>query len=189
MSATLWGGVVISSGLQMTPDAATTIWRGAPKQPLATRRPSDDRERARLAHEASFSERRASNLAKRKDAEHESAAELLADWRSAERDSAAAHEAASVAARAVTAAAAAEEAATEAEAAALEATDAAARAKEAAERAKAATSQAAEAAQLAASTTEDDQARADQTVEDADRAEREARDRFHSAQDDGFPKE
>ena len=127
-------------------------------------------------------------MAKGRDAKHGSAAELLADWRSAERDSLAAHEAASVAARAVTAAAAAEEAAVEAESAAREATDAAARAKEAAERAKAAASLAAEAAQVAASTTEDDQARADVTVLETDRAEGEARDRFLEAQEGGFPK-
>ena len=123
------------------------------------------------------------------NAEHGSASELLADWRSAERDSWAAHEAASVAARAVTAAAAAEEAAVEAESAAREATEAAARAKDAAERAKTAASQAADAAQLAATTTEDDQARAKQTVLEADRAEEEARYRFHMAQDGGCPKD
>lgn len=128
-------------------------------------------------------------MAERGDAERGSASELLADWRSAERDSVAAHEAASVAARAVTAAAAAEEAAVEAESAAREATEAAARAKEAAERAKTAASQAAEAAQFAATTTEDDQARAEQTVLDADRAEAVARDRFHVAQEEGFPKD
>ena len=128
-------------------------------------------------------------MTKGRDSEHSSASELLADWRSAERDSAAAHDAASVAARAVTAAAMAEEAAVMAETAALEATDAAARAKEAAERAKNAASQAAAAAQLAANTTEDDQARADQTVLDADQAEAHARNRFHAAQEGGFPKD
>ena len=45
------------------------------------------------------------------DGEHSSAEELLADWRAAERDSVAAHNAASVAARAVTAAATAKDAA------------------------------------------------------------------------------
>jgi hypothetical protein len=45
------------------------------------------------------------------------------------------------------------------------------------------------AAQQAADTTENDQARADQTVLDADQAETEARDRFHAAQDGGFPKD
>jgi hypothetical protein len=133
--------------------------------------------------------RRASGMPTSRDKEHGSASELLADWRSAERDSLAAHEAASVAARAVTAAAAAEEAAVEAESAAREATDAAARAKEAAERAKTAASQAAEAAQVAATTTEEDQARADQTVVAADHAEADARDRFHKAQEGGFPKD
>lgn len=128
-------------------------------------------------------------MAKSGDAQHRSASELLADWRSAERDSVAAHEAASVAARAVTAAAAAEDAAVEAESAARLATDAAARAKEAAERAKNAASQAAVAAQQAADTTEDDHTRAAKTVLDADKAEAEARDRFHAAQEGGFPKD
>ena len=127
-------------------------------------------------------------MAKSGVAEH-SASELLADWRSAGRDSVAAHEAASVAARAVTAAATAEEAAVEAESAAREATDAAARAKGAAERAKIAASQAAETAQLAAATTDDDQARAEQTVLETDHAEGAARDRFHAAEKDGFPKD
>ncbi len=120
--------------------------------------------------------------------EHDSAAELLADWRSAERDLVAAHDAASVAARAVAAATAAEESALEAEVAAREATDAAARAKEAAERAKLAASSAAEAAQTAATTTEEDQARADRMVLASEQAELDARDRFHEAEKKGFPK-
>jgi hypothetical protein len=128
-------------------------------------------------------------MAKGRDTAHGSASELLADWRAAQRDSVAAHEAASVAARAATAAATAEEAAAEAEIAAREATDAAARAKEAAERAKTAATQAADAAQRAAVTTEDDQARADQSVVETEAAESEARDRFHAAQEEGFPKE
>lgn len=128
-------------------------------------------------------------VTKGRDGEHSSASELLADWRSAERDSVAAHEAASVAARAVTSAAAAEEAAVEAEAAAQEARDAAVRAKVAADRAKTAATQASEVAQLAATRTEDEQALAEQTVVAADDAESEARDRFHTAQKDGFPKD
>jgi len=131
----------------------------------------------------------ADGVAKGREGEHSSASELLADWRSAERDSVAAHEAASVAARAVTSAAAAEEAAVEAESAAREARDAAVRAKEAADRAKTLATQASEAAQLAAVRTEDEQSQADQTVVAADDAESEARDRFHSAQKDGFPKD
>ena len=127
-------------------------------------------------------------VAKGKEGEHSSASELLADWRSAERDSVAAHEAASVAARAVTSAAAAEGAAVEAESAAREARDAAFRAKEAADRAKTAATQASEAAQLAATRTEGDQALADQAVVAADDAESKARDRFHAAEKDGFLK-
>ena len=131
----------------------------------------------------------ADGVAKGREGEHSSASELLADWRSAERDSVAAHEAALVAARAVTSAAAAEEAAVEAESAAREARDAAVRAKEAADRAKTLATQASEAAQLAAVRTEDEQSQADQTVVAADDAESEARDRFHSAQKNGFPKD
>ena len=127
-------------------------------------------------------------MSKDQDAEHGSASELLADWRTAERDAVAAHEAASVAARAVAAATAATDAAVEAETAAMEAKGAAARAADAAERANVAASLAAEAAQTAASTTEDDQAKADQTAIEADRVEGEARDRFHTAQEGGFPR-
>jgi hypothetical protein len=151
-----------------------------------------DRDRGALpqaTNEAEILATEALRMVKGGDADHTSAEELLADWRSAERDSVAAHNAASVAARAVSAAATAEEAALEAESAAREATDAAARAKEAAERAKTAASQAALTAQQAADTTEDDQAKADQTALDADHAEGQARDRFHAAQDDGFPKD
>jgi hypothetical protein len=135
------------------------------------------------------SQRESVRVAKGQGAGHGSASELLADWRAAQRDSVAAHEAASVAARATTAAAVAEEAAAEAETAAREARDAAARAKEAAERAKTAATQAADAAQRAAVTTEDDQARADQSVVETEAAESQARDRFHVAQDKGFPKD
>ena len=67
---------------------------------------------------------------------HDSAAELLGDWRAAERDTAAARTAVSVASLAVAAASAAEAAAAEAESAASAAMDAATRAKSAAEHAK-----------------------------------------------------
>lgn len=171
----------------MTRDAALG-GRGAPNNLEATSSRPRTRDVPTGSEQAVILGTEASSVSKVRDEHHESASELLADWRSAERDSVAAHEAASVAARAVGAAADAEEAAVEAESAAREATDAAVRAKDAAERAKTAASQAAEAAQLAATTTEDDQARADQAVLQADHAEAEARDRFHAAQKEGFPK-
>lgn len=124
----------------------------------------------------------------RPDREHGTAAELLGDWRAAERDSVAAAVAASVAALTVAAAAAAEEAAAEAESAASSAMDAATRATIAAEHAKLAAAHAAQAAHLAASAALGDKARADQAVETAGRAEDHARDEFHDAQDEGFPK-
>lgn len=122
------------------------------------------------------------------DREHGSAAEFLGDWRAAERDTLAAKTAASVAALTVAAAAAAEDAAAEAESAAAAAMDAATRAKSAADHAKKAAAHAAEAAQMASSTALGDKARADQSVQTAERAEGDARDRFHDAEDQGFPK-
>jgi len=168
---------------RMTPGAPFQGASGNDRLTMSARHPHS------IGYEAVILQRRALRMAKGGDAKHHSAEELLADWRAAERDSVAAHDAASVAARAVTAAATAEDAAMEAETAAREATEAAARAKDAAERAKAAASKAAETAQKAADTTEDDQARADKTVLDADQAEAAARDRFHAAQESGFPKD
>ena len=120
--------------------------------------------------------------------DHESAAELLADWRSAARDSVAARSAASVAKLALEAAAAAEEAASEVETAANAALEAVERARAAAGRARAAALRAGEAAQTAFATAEGDAARATQTIEESERAEIEARDRFHDAEQQGFPK-
>ena len=119
-------------------------------------------------------------------AKHGVAAELLGDWRAAERDTVAAEAAATVAALTVAAGAAAEEAAMEAEAAARAAMDAALRAKDAAARAKSAAAHAAEAAQMAAVNAEGDKARADQAVTVAAHVEDEARDRFHEAEAKGF---
>lgn len=130
-----------------------------------------------------------SSVVRGKEPEHDSAAELLADWRSAGRDTVAAKSAAAVAALAVAAAAAAEEAAEETEAAARAAMEAAILAKSAAERAKQAARHAAEAALLFSVTTEGDRARADQAVTEAEHAEQGARDRFHVAQEEGFPKD
>ena len=67
--------------------------------------------------------------------------------------------------------------------------DAAVRAKDAADRAKTMATKASEASQLAATRTEDEQAQADQTVVAADDAKSEARDRFHKAEKNGFPKD
>ena len=80
---------------------------------------------------------------------HGSAADLLANWRSAERDTVAAGLSSQVAVLALAAATAAEEAAAEVEAAASAAVEAVERARAAADRARKAASRAAEAAQLA----------------------------------------
>ena len=120
--------------------------------------------------------------------EHESAADLLGEWRAAERDSVAARTAATVAALAVATAGAAERAAGEAAIAGEAAMEAARRAKEAAEHARKAATQAADAARLTHGTAEGDQARAYEAVANAEQAETEARDRFHEAERAGFPK-
>jgi hypothetical protein len=124
--------------------------------------------------------------AKKPEKKRDSAAELLGDWRAAERDTVAARTAASVASLAAAAALAAEEAALEADSAARDAMDAVTRAKDAAGHAKRAAAQAAEAGQIAAATSEGDKARGDQAVGTAEREA--ARDRFHEAQQEGFPK-
>ena len=117
------------------------------------------------------------------------AAEFLAKWRAAERDTAAAHGAAEVARLALTAAASAEEAATEVEAAASAALEAVNRAREAANRARSAALQAAEAAHLALSTAAGDKAQANHNVEIAEQAETDARDRFHVAEDQALERQ
>jgi hypothetical protein len=81
-------------------------------------------------------------------ARRESTAELLADWRAAERDAVAAREAARIATLALEAARAAEEAALETETAANAASEAVERALQAAGSARRAASQAAEAAKI-----------------------------------------
>jgi len=124
-----------------------------------------------------------------KAAEHGSAAELLADWRSATRDTKAAQTAESVAALALVAAGAAEEAAAETDEAAQAAEEAAIHAKGAATQARMASGRATEASQLAIANAEGDKARAGQAVTETEQAEIEARDRFHVAQEKGFPKE
>ena len=119
---------------------------------------------------------------------HTSAADLLADWRSAGRDTAAAHAAEKVAEMALVAAAHAEEAADEvalATAAALEAVD---RAQIAANRARAAALQAGEAAHLALTSARGDRVRASEGVQDAEAAEAEAEERYRGASEKGFPR-
>jgi len=66
--------------------------------------------------------------------------------------------------------------------------DAAERAQLAADRAKRAAAQAAESAQLLATTAEGDKVRANHAVESAMDAESTARDRFHDAEKEGFPR-
>jgi len=121
--------------------------------------------------------------------EHGSAGELLADWRTTERDTVAARSAASVAALAVAAATSAEEAAHAMEVAAEAVLDAAEHAKEAATHAKTAASQAADAARLASAAAVADKRHANDEVERAEKAEATARDRIHDAQAKGFSKE
>jgi hypothetical protein len=116
------------------------------------------------------------------------AAELLAAWRAAGRDSVAARAAAGVAELALKAAAAAEEAATEVEAAAEAAVEAVQRARAAATRARAAALQAAEASSLALESARGDKVRANHDVEEADVAESGARDAFHEAEGEAFAK-
>jgi hypothetical protein len=119
---------------------------------------------------------------------HESAGELLADWRAASRDSVAARAAATVAKLALAAADAAEDAANEVELAAAAAAQAVERARTAADRARRAAAQAAEAAQIAMAAAEGDQVRSSEEVNRAESAETHARDRFHDAEEKGFPK-
>jgi hypothetical protein len=125
---------------------------------------------------------------KARDAEHGIAAELLGDWRSAERDTVAAKSALAVARLALKAAYSAEAAVRDAEEAVQASMGAAIRARDAADRAKKAASQAAEAAQLAAITAKGDLVRAKQAVGQSEADEAKARGRFGKAQKKGFAK-
>jgi hypothetical protein len=110
-----------------------------------------------------------------------SAANLLGDWRAAERDSVAARDSAEVATLAATAADTAARAAEEtAEAARL--------ALEAATRAERAARETADAARILSRTATADKAGADEAVARAEAAEAHARDAFRTAQDAGFPR-
>jgi hypothetical protein len=111
-----------------------------------------------------------------------SAADLLAQWRAAERDHAAAIESASVAALA---AAAAEHAAH----AARETADAAKLSLDAAQRAERAARETAEAAGVLSAAAAKERAVANQALTASETAETEAKDAFHDAQRRGFPKQ
>jgi hypothetical protein len=111
-----------------------------------------------------------------------SAASLLANWRAAERDHAAAVESAGVA---DLASAAAERAAH----AARETAEAAKLSLEAAQRADKAARETADAADVLSAATSREKAVADEAVSSTRAAETEAKDAFHDAQRKGFPKD
>ena len=132
--------------------------------------------------------RRRGTVVSERPEKHESASELLADWRSAERDTIAARTASRIATLALAAAEAAEEAANAVEAAASSVAEAVEHARAAASRARRAAAEAAEAAQLAFASAEGDEVRATVDVHKAEVSEAAARDAFHKAEDQGFPK-
>lgn len=111
-----------------------------------------------------------------------SAADLLAEWRAAERDHAAAIESAGVAGLAA-------KAAERAAHAARETADAAKLSLEAAQRAERAARETAEAADILRAGAAKERTLADEAVTAAEAAETVARDAFHDAQRQGFPKE
>ena len=120
--------------------------------------------------------------------EHE-AADLLADWRAAGRDTAAAEAASEVANLALEAATAAEEAASETEVAAMAAASAVDQALKAAASAKRAAERAAYAARILLATAEGDKVRATHDLEAAKEAEDRTRREFHDSELQGFPRE
>jgi hypothetical protein len=111
-----------------------------------------------------------------------SLATLLADWRAAERDTAAAKSAASVAALAESAAAAAAEASSEATTAANAANQAARRASDAANVARKAAQSLSDDSVMASAKAGGDRVRAKEAVTEAEGAERVARVRYHTAE-------
>ena len=111
-----------------------------------------------------------------------SAAELLANWRAAERDHAAAIETAGVAGLAV-------EAAQRAAKAALETAEAARLSLDAAQRANHAAQETADAANVLSASASNEQSLADTALREAKTAESEAKDAFQDAQREGFPKD
>jgi hypothetical protein len=118
-----------------------------------------------------------------RDKDTPSAGELLAEWRAREREMTTADMAVRVAKTAMLAATEAQEAARESEVAANSAMEAANASRRAAERAKKAASMAAGSAEDAVVTAEGDHARAAETLESAQTAERTARERFQEIQD------
>lgn len=119
---------------------------------------------------------------------HKSVAELLGDWRAAERDAVHArstHEAAGVA---VNAASSAAKAASEAEDAAVATMEAAIRAQESAVKAKASSTQVADSARLMSTSTAADLARAEAEVVKAVQAEQDAQWRYKSGFEAGLAK-
>ena len=111
-----------------------------------------------------------------------SAAELLANWRAAERDHAAAIESAGVAGLAA-------EAPQRAAKAAHETAEAAPHSLEAAPRAAHAARETADAAQVLSATTAEEQSLADSALSEAQAAESVAKVAFQEAQRQGFPKQ
>ena len=118
-----------------------------------------------------------------KPVEDMSAAELLAEWRAAGRDTVAARAASHVAEMALHAASAAEEAANEVEAAAKLALESVDKARSAASKARLAAGRASEAANILLAEAEGDKVRADYDLKVAEGAESDARDAFHGAED------
>ena len=118
-----------------------------------------------------------------------SAADLLGDWRAAERDTVAATAALSVAELALAAALATKQSAAETDRSAQAAVALAKEAQQAAEQAAAATTQASETAIMLAAKAGDEQIQAAAALAAATAAEDLARDRFHEAEKKGFPKE
>jgi hypothetical protein len=110
-----------------------------------------------------------------------SAAELLSNWRAAERDRIAAEETLKVAGVAAHAAA-------EAAKAARDTSDAARLTMEAAQKAELAARRTSEAAEMLAKSAGADEGAATEALAKSQRAETEARDVYHEAQEQGFPK-
>jgi hypothetical protein len=110
-----------------------------------------------------------------------SAAELLSAWRGAERDRVAAEETLQVASIAALAAA-------EAATAAQETSDAARLTMEAAQKAELAARRTSEAADLLSKSARADQGAPTEALAKSQRAEDDARDEYHDAQERGFPK-
>lgn len=118
-----------------------------------------------------------------------SAGELLANWRGAERDSAAAETAASLAKLVLDNAMAVEEAATATKQAADAASEASQRAIELSKQARKLAMLAAETAQMQLSEAEGSRARSNHATTAAHEIEAETRQEFLDAQSEGFPKE